>query len=126
METSVSAPLGMLACWEAPSVELYAEPGETVLLYTDGLLRRTGDPTDRAFARLHAAAAGLPAPSGATPRRSSTTCCARSCRTGWTRPTTRRTWCCSRPGSSERSVTGLPALGPFPYDRTMGEVQCRT
>ncbi|WP_217234942.1 PP2C family protein-serine/threonine phosphatase [Streptomyces sp. AC555_RSS877] len=60
METSVSAPLGMLACWEAPSVELQAEAGETVLLYTDGLLHRTGDPTDRSFARLHAAAAGVP------------------------------------------------------------------
>ena len=60
VETSVSAPLGMLACWEAPSVELEAERGETVLLYTDGLLHRTGDPTDRAFARLHAAAAGVP------------------------------------------------------------------
>ncbi|MER7568704.1 PP2C family protein-serine/threonine phosphatase [Streptomyces sp. NPDC097941] len=60
VETSVSAPLGMLTCWEAPSVELCAEPGETVLLYTDGLLHRTGDPTDRAFARLHAAAAGVP------------------------------------------------------------------
>jgi len=60
VETSVSAPLGMLACWEAPSVEVQAEAGETVLLYTDGLLHRTGDPTDRAFARLHAAAAGVP------------------------------------------------------------------
>ncbi|QOV37184.1 serine/threonine-protein phosphatase [Streptomyces ferrugineus] len=60
VETSVSAPLGMLACWEAPSVELTAEAGETVLLYTDGLLHRTGDATDRAFARLHAAAAGVP------------------------------------------------------------------
>ncbi|MER5430939.1 PP2C family protein-serine/threonine phosphatase [Streptomyces sp. NPDC002588] len=60
VETSVSAPLGMLACWEAPSVELEPEPGETVLLYTDGLLHRTGDPVDRAFARLHAAAAGVP------------------------------------------------------------------
>jgi serine phosphatase RsbU (regulator of sigma subunit) len=60
VETSVSAPLGMLACWEAPSVEVRAEPGETVLLYTDGLLHRTGDQADRAFARLHAAAAGVP------------------------------------------------------------------
>lgn len=60
VETTVSAPLGMLACWEAPSVEFTPEPGETVLLYTDGLLRRTGDSTDRAFARLHAAAAGVP------------------------------------------------------------------
>jgi len=60
VETSVSAPLGMLACWEAPSVEFQVEPCETALLYTDGLLHRTGDPTDRAFARLHAAAAGVP------------------------------------------------------------------
>jgi serine phosphatase RsbU (regulator of sigma subunit) len=50
----------MLACWEAPSLELTAEPGETVLLYTDGLLHRTGDPVDRAFARLHSAAASVP------------------------------------------------------------------
>ncbi|MFF9898598.1 PP2C family protein-serine/threonine phosphatase [Streptomyces longispororuber] len=60
VETSLSAPLGMLACWEAPSVEIRPEPGETLLLYTDGLLRRTGDATDRAFARLHAAAASVP------------------------------------------------------------------
>jgi serine phosphatase RsbU (regulator of sigma subunit) len=61
-ETSLSAPLGMLACWEAPSIEMTAEAGETVLLYTDGLLHRTGDPMDRAFARLHAAAASVPRP----------------------------------------------------------------
>lgn len=60
VETSVSAPLGMLACWEAPSVELEAEPGETVLLYTDGLLRRTGVPIDQAFNRLRSAAASVP------------------------------------------------------------------
>ncbi|MGW6057186.1 PP2C family protein-serine/threonine phosphatase [Streptomyces sp. NPDC055189] len=67
VETSLSAPLGMLACWEAPSVEFRAEPGETVLLYTDGLLHRTGDPMDRAFARLHAAAASVPKPVRADP-----------------------------------------------------------
>ncbi|MEV0963820.1 PP2C family protein-serine/threonine phosphatase [Streptomyces sp. NPDC049910] len=60
VETSLSAPLGMLACWEAPSVEFSPAPGETVLLYTDGLLRRTGDPMDRAFTRLHTAAASVP------------------------------------------------------------------
>jgi hypothetical protein len=62
VETSLSAPLGMLACWEAPSIEMTIEPGETLLLYTDGLLHRTGDPMDRAFARLHAAAASVPRP----------------------------------------------------------------
>ncbi|MFJ9826987.1 PP2C family protein-serine/threonine phosphatase [Streptomyces sp. NPDC101160] len=67
VETSLSAPLGMLACWEAPSVELSPAPGETVLLYTDGLLRRTGDAMDRAFARLHAAAASVPRADRADP-----------------------------------------------------------
>ncbi|MFD7864071.1 PP2C family protein-serine/threonine phosphatase [Streptomyces sp. NPDC057682] len=60
IETTLSAPLGMLSCWEAPSVEITPAPGETVLLYTDGLLRRTGGSTDRAFARLHSAAASVP------------------------------------------------------------------
>lgn len=55
-ETTLSAPLGMLACWEAPSVELTLAPGETLLLYTDGLLHRTGESVDRAFSRLHNAA----------------------------------------------------------------------
>jgi hypothetical protein len=41
-------------------VELAPAPGETLLLYTDGLLRRTGDSMDRAFARLHSAAASVP------------------------------------------------------------------
>ncbi|MEW1901876.1 PP2C family protein-serine/threonine phosphatase [Streptomyces sp. NPDC086147] len=67
VETSLSAPLGMLTCWEAPSVELSPAPGETVLLYTDGLLRRTGETTDRAFARLHAAAASVPEPDRSDP-----------------------------------------------------------
>ncbi|WP_433894581.1 SpoIIE family protein phosphatase [Streptomyces sp. CA-111067] len=56
VETSLSAPLNMLSCWEAPSVELHARPGETLLLYTDGLLHRTGETADRAMARLHSAA----------------------------------------------------------------------
>ncbi|KOG86115.1 phosphatase, partial [Streptomyces varsoviensis] len=60
VETSLSAPLGMLSCWEAPSVELEPGSGETLLLYSDGLLHRTGDSMDRAFARLHSAAAGVP------------------------------------------------------------------
>lgn len=60
VETSLSAPLGMLACWEAPSVEIEPAGGETVLLYSDGLLQRTGESMDRAFTLLHAAAAGVP------------------------------------------------------------------
>jgi serine phosphatase RsbU (regulator of sigma subunit) len=56
-EIALSAPLGMLACWEAPSVELELSEGETVLLYTDRLLHRTGEPMDQSFARLRAAAA---------------------------------------------------------------------
>ena len=60
VETSLSAPLGMVSWWEAPSVELEMAAGETLLLFTDGLLRRTGRPIDRAFALLHAAAVGAP------------------------------------------------------------------
>ncbi|MEW1719630.1 PP2C family protein-serine/threonine phosphatase [Streptomyces sp. NPDC093109] len=67
VETSLSAPLGMLACWEAPSVVLAPAPGETLLLYTEGLLWRTGDAMDRAFSRLRAAAASVPAAARADP-----------------------------------------------------------
>ncbi len=60
VETTLSAPLGMLSCWEAPSVEFTVVPGDTVLFYTDGLLHGTGESADRAFALLQAAAAGAP------------------------------------------------------------------
>ncbi|SEG45586.1 Stage II sporulation protein E (SpoIIE) [Actinacidiphila yanglinensis] len=60
LETSLSAPLNMLSCWEAPCAELVLRPGESVLLYTDGLLHRTGEPADRALARLHSAAQAAP------------------------------------------------------------------
>ncbi|MBY8879202.1 PP2C family protein-serine/threonine phosphatase [Actinacidiphila acidipaludis] len=69
VETSLSAPLNMLSCWEAPSTELTVRPGESLLLYTDGLLHRTGEPADRAFARLHAAAQNAPRPVRADPER---------------------------------------------------------
>ncbi|BBA98626.1 hypothetical protein RVR_4881 [Actinacidiphila reveromycinica] len=60
VETSLSAPLNMLSCWEAPSAELVVRPGESLLLYTDGLLHRTGEPADRALSRLHSAAQFAP------------------------------------------------------------------
>ncbi|MFF7155737.1 SpoIIE family protein phosphatase [Streptomyces sp. NPDC008139] len=69
VETSLSAPLNMLSCWEAPSVELYARPGETLVLFTDGLLHRTGESADRALARLHAAAQSAPRPARDDPDR---------------------------------------------------------
>ncbi|MGA5701954.1 PP2C family protein-serine/threonine phosphatase [Peterkaempfera bronchialis] len=61
VETSLSAPLGMLGCWEAPGVELHAEPGDVLVLYTEGLARRCGaGGLDAGQARLRAAAAGAP------------------------------------------------------------------
>jgi Stage II sporulation protein E (SpoIIE) len=60
VETSLSAPLGMLTCWEAPSAELTMGPGETLVLYTDGLLHRIGGTLDQAFAKLRTAAARAP------------------------------------------------------------------
>ncbi|POX65558.1 phosphatase, partial [Microbacterium sp. Ru50] len=45
-ETSVSAPLGMLACWERPAWRSRRRPGRRSCSTTDGLLHRTGDPMD--------------------------------------------------------------------------------
>jgi serine phosphatase RsbU (regulator of sigma subunit) len=69
VETSLSAPLNMLACWEAPSVELHLRAGESLVFFTDGLPHRTGDTADRAFARVHAAAQSAPASVRAEPGR---------------------------------------------------------
>ncbi|MFC7217983.1 PP2C family protein-serine/threonine phosphatase [Streptomyces polyrhachis] len=67
-ETTLSAPLGMLACWEAPSIDIDPAPGETVLLYTDGLLHRSGEPMERALSRLHQAASCAPPPARQDPQ----------------------------------------------------------
>lgn len=60
VETSLSAPLGMVSYWEAPSAEVELAPGDTLLVFTDGLLHGTGLPVDRAFTLLHTAALGAP------------------------------------------------------------------
>jgi serine phosphatase RsbU (regulator of sigma subunit) len=60
VETSLSAPLGMLSCWEAPGVELRADRGDVLLLYTDGLARRCGRSLHAGQGRLRAAAAEAP------------------------------------------------------------------
>ncbi|WP_051970133.1 PP2C family protein-serine/threonine phosphatase [Kitasatospora azatica] len=60
VETSLSAPLGMLSCWEAPGVELSAERGDLLLLYTEGLARRCGRTLHAGQARLRKAAADAP------------------------------------------------------------------
>ncbi|MFE9422607.1 PP2C family protein-serine/threonine phosphatase [Kitasatospora sp. NPDC006697] len=60
IETSLSAPLGMLSCWEAPGVELNAERGDLLLLYTEGLARRCGPTLHAGQARLRKAAADAP------------------------------------------------------------------
>ncbi|MDH6111675.1 serine phosphatase RsbU (regulator of sigma subunit) [Kitasatospora sp. MAP12-15] len=60
VETSLSAPLGMLACWEAPGVELNAERGDLLLLYTEGLARRCGSTLHAGQANLRKAAADAP------------------------------------------------------------------
>ncbi|MGW4894973.1 PP2C family protein-serine/threonine phosphatase [Kitasatospora sp. NPDC004240] len=60
VETSLSAPLGVLACWEAPGVELTAERGDTLLLYTEGLARRCGPTLHSGQSSLRRAAADAP------------------------------------------------------------------
>lgn len=113
-DTTLSAPLGMLACWEAPSVEIDLAQGETVLLYSAGLLHRTGEPRDRAFARLQSAARAATPGCAPTRRPSSTTSCA-PCPPGPPRRPAARTTAgrrpfCSPPASTEpRSVAPGPA-----------------
>ena len=60
VETSLSAPLGMLSCWEAPGVELRADRGDLLLLYTEGLARRCGNSLHAGQAKLRSAAASAP------------------------------------------------------------------
>ena len=60
VETSLSAPLGMLSCWEAPGVELRADRGDLLLLYTEGLARRCGNSLHAGQAKLRSAAAAAP------------------------------------------------------------------
>lgn len=60
VETALSAPLGMLGCWEAPGVELGADPGDLLVLYTEGLARCCGGSLHRGQARLREAAEQAP------------------------------------------------------------------
>ncbi|GAA1088257.1 PP2C family protein-serine/threonine phosphatase [Kitasatospora arboriphila] len=60
VETSLSAPLGVLSCWEAPGVELAADRGDLLLLYTEGLARRCGPSLHAGQAALRRAAADAP------------------------------------------------------------------
>ncbi|MET8698470.1 GAF domain-containing SpoIIE family protein phosphatase [Kitasatospora sp. NPDC004723] len=60
VETSLSAPLGVLSCWEAPGVEFTAERGDTLLLCTEGLARRFGPTLHAGQANLRRAAADAP------------------------------------------------------------------
>ncbi|MFH8380177.1 PP2C family protein-serine/threonine phosphatase [Kitasatospora sp. NPDC018058] len=60
VETSLSAPLGMLTCWEAPGVDFTAERGDTLLLYSEGLARRCGPTLHAGQANLRRAAADAP------------------------------------------------------------------
>ncbi|MFJ5922583.1 PP2C family protein-serine/threonine phosphatase [Kitasatospora sp. NPDC092948] len=60
VETSLSAPLGMLSCWEAPGVELTAERGDVLVLYTEGLARRFGAGLHSGQSALRRVAADAP------------------------------------------------------------------
>lgn len=94
-------------------MEFTPESGETVLLYTDGLLRRTGDSTDRAFSRLHAAAAGVPRTARHDPEAVADHVL-RTLLPGQTPRTARTTWSSSRCASTDRRARLPPeALIPL-------------
>jgi signal transduction histidine kinase/CheY-like chemotaxis protein len=58
IEIPRGAPLGMSA-GDRPEIELELAPGATMLLYTDGLLKRRGRPLDDGFDALERVAAGI-------------------------------------------------------------------
>ena len=118
VETSLSAPLNMLSCWEAPGVELRAQAGREPA----ALHRRAAAPHRRARRpRLRPAARGGARARRATVRQDPEAArrpraahpAARRPATG---PTTWRTWCCSWCGSTERA--GEPRPGPAVPRRT--------
>jgi serine phosphatase RsbU (regulator of sigma subunit)/anti-sigma regulatory factor (Ser/Thr protein kinase) len=53
-------PLGVTADFEYPELRATVEPGSTVLLYTDGLVEKRGEPLDVGLERLREVAAGAP------------------------------------------------------------------
>jgi serine phosphatase RsbU (regulator of sigma subunit)/anti-sigma regulatory factor (Ser/Thr protein kinase) len=53
-------PLGVSAEHEYPEMRATLEPGSTVLLYTDGLVEKRGEPLDVGLERLREAAVGAP------------------------------------------------------------------
>jgi GAF domain-containing protein/anti-sigma regulatory factor (Ser/Thr protein kinase) len=54
-----SRPIGVTAARRYEEVEIELEPGDTVVLYTDGLVERRGEPIDDGIAALVEIAAGL-------------------------------------------------------------------
>ncbi|WP_371480536.1 PP2C family protein-serine/threonine phosphatase [Kitasatospora sp. NBC_00315] len=86
VETSLSAPLGMLSCWEAPGVELDADRGDLLVLYTEGLARRFGPTLHAGQAALRRAAADAPREVRADPDRLCTHLLARAATAGGCAP----------------------------------------
>ena len=58
LELPGSVPLGAVRYARYEDVEGRLEPGATLLLYTDGIVERPGEPLDEGLARLRAAVAG--------------------------------------------------------------------
>jgi serine phosphatase RsbU (regulator of sigma subunit)/anti-sigma regulatory factor (Ser/Thr protein kinase) len=53
-------PLGVTTDYRYPELRVTLEPGSTVLLYTDGLVEKRGEPLDVGLERLREVAAGAP------------------------------------------------------------------
>ena len=71
-------PLGVLPFPTYEEVTARLDPGDALLLYTDGLVERPGEHLDEGLAQMAAACATRPT----SPRACSTTCSRRSCPSG--------------------------------------------
>jgi PAS domain S-box-containing protein len=62
LPSGLGPPLGAVRGFSFPEAELRFSAGDRLVLYTDGLVERRGEPLDRSLARLLEAVAGAPEP----------------------------------------------------------------
>ena len=100
LEARPAPPLGSLPFAAYHEAQETLEPGDTILLYTDGLVERRREPLTAGLERLRALAAAPPAPRGSASASSSSSCRPREATT--TSPSSPCAWPRSRRSSRVR------------------------